>query len=208
LYCGDTSSENFIKQLPDAKFAFADPPYNAGVADWDNSFAWQHDWLTEKAGIVAVTPGIISIFDFARITKMPYRWSMSCWIDNGMTRSPLGFGNWIYIALFSEDSNLHCNCQDIVRVSIKTNETGETKHKGRKPAEMMVNLLNMFTQEKDIVIDPFLGSGTTLLAAETTNRICYSGEISPEYCSEIIERWQHKTGKKAVKCNGKNALPA
>ena len=49
------------------------------------------------------------------------------------------------------------------------------------------------------VYDPFLGSGTTLIAAEQLGRECYGMEISPHYCDVIIERWQNLTGQKAKK---------
>ena len=47
------------------------------------------------------------------------------------------------------------------------------------------------------VYDPFLGSGTTIIAAEMTGRACYGLELSPEYCDVIVQRWQNFTGKKA-----------
>ncbi|MCZ9878136.1 hypothetical protein OFP68_04520 [Brachyspira hyodysenteriae] len=47
----------------------------------------------------------------------------------------------------------------------------------------------------------FLGSGSTLIACEHTNRICYGMEIDEYFCSVIIERWQKYTNKKAVKLN-------
>jgi ParB/RepB/Spo0J family partition protein len=206
LFCGDTSSDQFVDRMPSVPFAFADPPYNAGVAEWDEGFEWRHDWLIEKAQVVAVTPGISSIFDFARITKMPYKWSIACWIDNGMTRGALGFGNWIYAAIFS-DSSLHRNAQDFVRVSIKANESDNTVHKGRKPSEFIAWLIGLFTKQGDSVIDPFLGSGTTLLVAESMGRICYGGEINPEFCAEIIARWESMTGLRAeVITRGAHAL--
>ncbi len=49
----------------------------------------------------------------------------------------------------------------------------------------------------DAVYDPFLGSGTTLIAAEMTGRRCYGLEISPAYCDVIVRRWEEFTGKKA-----------
>jgi len=206
LFCGDTSSREFIDRMPSVPFAFADPPYNAGVAEWDEGFEWRHDWLIEKAQVVAATPGISSIFDFARITKMPYKWSVACWIDNGMTRGALGFGNWIYAALFS-DGSLHRNAQDFMRVSIKANESDNTVHKGRKPSEFIAWLIGLFTKQGDSVIDPFLGSGTTLLVAESMGRICYGGEINPEFCAEIIARWESMTGLQAeVITRGAHAL--
>ena len=48
------------------------------------------------------------------------------------------------------------------------------------------------------IYDPFLGSGTTLIAAEKTTRTCYGMEISPAYVDVIITRWQNFTGQKAV----------
>jgi site-specific DNA-methyltransferase (adenine-specific) len=47
------------------------------------------------------------------------------------------------------------------------------------------------------VYDPFLGSGSTLIACEKTNRKCYGMEIDPLYVDVIIERWEKFTGKKA-----------
>ncbi len=55
------------------------------------------------------------------------------------------------------------------------------------------------TDEMDRVYDPFLGSGTTLIAAENLGRKCYSMEISPGYCDVIVERWESLTGEKAVR---------
>lgn len=198
LYCGDTASADFIDNCPQAAFAFADPPYGAQAAEWDQSFVWGHDWLCEKAQVVAVTPGIVSIFDFALLTAMPYRWSLACWIDNGMTRGALGFGNWIYIALFS-DGSLHRNAQDFVRVSITSDEIGDTAHKGRKPSGLMASLLQTFTKDGDVVIDPFAGSGSTLIACESLGRSCITGEIDPEFCTEIVMRWQAVTGEAACR---------
>jgi DNA modification methylase len=48
------------------------------------------------------------------------------------------------------------------------------------------------------VYDPFLGSGTTLVAAESTERICYGLELSPAYCDVIVKRWETLTGKTAT----------
>jgi hypothetical protein len=196
LFCGDTASEAFTKKLSACAFAFADPPYNADAAEWDNNFNWRHDYLLGYAKIVAVTPGIVSIFDFARITDMTYLWSVACIITNGMTRGAVGFGNWIYTAIFSHGS-IYRNAQDIISVSIKTSETNETSHKGRKPAEFLITLFERFTEHGDTIIDPFLGSGQTLLVCEKIGRVCVGGEISPEFCAEIITRWESLTGEKA-----------
>ena len=49
------------------------------------------------------------------------------------------------------------------------------------------------------VYDPFLGSGTTLIAAESLNRRCYGMEIEPHYCDVIVRRWEEFTGRKATR---------
>jgi hypothetical protein len=188
LYCGDSADEAFTSQATGATFAFADPPYNAGKADWDQEFKWRQDYLAEAAEIVAVTPGISAIPWFLRATEMPYRWSMAAWITNGMTRGALGFGNWIYVALFSHAESLHHDAQDHLRIAVSP-AAPTTRHESRKPAELLVDLLGIFTTEGDTVIDPFLGSGTTLFAAEQTGRRCIGAEIEPEFCAEIITRY-------------------
>jgi ParB/RepB/Spo0J family partition protein len=201
LYCGDTGKSEFWANLPQVAFAFADPPYNADVAEWDSDFVWEHDWLIDKAPIVAVTPGIESIQDFYRnSTEMPYSWSISIHIKNGMTRGKLGFGNWIYVGIFSEkETSLHRNAQDFMEVTIKTSETEKSEHKGRKSSEMMHKLIELFTETGDVVIDPFLGSGTTLFEADKLGRACIGGEIRPGFCNDIINQWQEETGQAAEK---------
>jgi len=198
LYCGDTSQDSFTSQLSKCAFAFADPPYNAKAAKWDNNFNWSHDYLSEYAEVVAVTPGIVSIKNFMMITNMPYVWSIAGVITNGMTRGAIGFGNWIYTALFSNKS-VYRNSQDVISCAIKTSETQETSHKGRKPFEFLGLLFNKFTEENDTIIDPFLGSGQTLLACEKMDLTCIGGEISTSFCADIIERWENVSHIEAVK---------
>ena len=50
----------------------------------------------------------------------------------------------------------------------------------------------------ELVFDPFLGSGTSLAAAELTNRVCYGIELDPKYVDVIVQRWQALSGKKAT----------
>ncbi len=52
-------------------------------------------------------------------------------------------------------------------------------------------------EDDGVVLDLWLGSGTTLIAAEQLGRKCYGMEISPQYCDVIVKRWETLTGKKA-----------
>jgi ParB-like chromosome segregation protein Spo0J len=193
LFCGDSASDEFMTAIDEAAFSFADPPYGEGVGDWDGAFLWGHDWLSEKSAVVAVTPGIVNLFDFARKTAMPYRWTFTCWLNNGMTRGELGFGNCILVPLFSH-SSLYRNAQDFMQVSISVADTSETDHRGRKPTGLVAHLMKLYSEEEQTVVDPFLGSGTTLLVAEKLGRQCIGAEIEPEFCLHIIARWEALTG--------------
>jgi DNA modification methylase len=73
-----------------------------------------------------------------------------------------------------------------------------TGHGTQKPIELMRRPILNNTVRGEIVYDPFLGSGTTLVAAESTGRICYGLEIDPRYVDVIVKRWQQLTGKNAA----------
>ena len=71
-------------------------------------------------------------------------------------------------------------------------------HPTVKPVAMVADAILDCSARGDIVPDPFLGSGTTLLAAERTGRTCYGLELDPLYIDTIIRRWQKYTGGSAV----------
>ena len=186
LYCGSNLDLEFINHLPHCKFAFADPPYNAGVAEWDSNFKWQHDYIQDISDVIAVTPGGWNTFNFYNETKMNYIWEMACWIKNGMTHGKCGFANFIKTSIFSKYKVKIP--QDFWEISIKTNETEDTNHKGRKPYNFMIHLIDLFSSKGDSIIDLFAGSGTTLLISEKMERISYNAEINIYFCNEIIRR--------------------
>ena len=67
-----------------------------------------------------------------------------------------------------------------------------------KPVAVPSTAISLSSSTGDLVLDPFLGSGTTLIAAEQLGRKCYGMEISPAYCDVIVARWEKLTGSKAV----------
>ena len=71
------------------------------------------------------------------------------------------------------------------------------KHPTQKPVQMIMKAVFNSSKENDIISDFFLGSGSTLIAAEKTGRICYGMEIDPKYVDVIIKRWESFTEKKA-----------
>lgn len=72
-------------------------------------------------------------------------------------------------------------------------------HPTQKPVGLPAIAIKAHSDSHDIVMDLFLGSGTTLIAAEQLGRKCYGMEISPAYCDVIVKRWENLTGKKATR---------
>jgi DNA modification methylase len=72
-------------------------------------------------------------------------------------------------------------------------------HNAAKPVSLCAELIRNSTDEGELVLDPFLGSGTTLIAAEQLGRTCYGMEISPAYCDVIVRRWEALTGSRAAR---------
>lgn len=71
-------------------------------------------------------------------------------------------------------------------------------HPTLKPIALVADALLDCSTRGEIVIDPFLGSGTTLIAAERVGRVCYGIEIDPLYVDVAIRRWQRHTGDRAI----------
>ena len=68
-----------------------------------------------------------------------------------------------------------------------------------KPVKLISYLINNSTKQEDLVLDSFLGSGSTLIACEKLQRICYGIELDPIYCDVIIKRWEQWANAKATK---------
>ena len=69
-------------------------------------------------------------------------------------------------------------------------------HNATFPIHLPLFIVSSFTNAGDSVCDPFLGTGTTLVACEEIGRTCYGVELEPEYCELAIRRWENMTGQK------------
>jgi len=78
-----------------------------------------------------------------------------------------------------------------------------TMHPTMKPVALIERMIMNSSQRGDIVLDPFGGSGSTLLACERTGRVCRMIELDPQFADVIVRRWQEATGKEARHENGK-----
>ncbi len=77
----------------------------------------------------------------------------------------------------------------------------ETGHGAQKPLLCMQRPIDNHSVAGDVVYDPFVGSGTTIIAAELTGRVCRAIELEPRYVDVAIARWEAHTGKQAQRRN-------
>lgn len=76
------------------------------------------------------------------------------------------------------------------------------QHPTMKPVQLIFEAIRNSSKEEEIVLDTFLGSGSTLIACEKTNRVCYGMELDPKYIDVIVQRYVDYTGNNKIKKNG------
>lgn len=223
LLCGDSTKIEDVERLmagQKADMMFTDPPYgvsyvgktkkaltiqNDGEFDLpkllDGSFAGA--LFATRAGAcwyVAAPPG-------------PQHWEFAKRLMNlGVYRQTLV---WVKDALVLGHSDYHYKHEPIFygwkpgashhdppdRMQTSVWEFARPKrsedHPTMKPVELVAKAIGNSSALDQLIYDPFLGSGTTLIAAEQLGRKCYGVEISPQYCDVIVKRWENYTGKKA-----------
>jgi len=202
LICADNTYPQVIEYLKKHRlsFIFADPPYGTGKIDYDKKpFNWQTDYMTDIADFAAVTPGTISIFDFFKATNMNYKWSLACFVKNGVARGAVGFANWMFTAVFSNLKSIHKNSQDVIEISLKPADHDDISVSRQKPFEYLAWLIQLFSKENDYIADIFAGSGSFMLVSEKLNRKSINIEILPNLCGAILKRYSSRFKNKEVK---------
>jgi len=202
LICADNTNPQVIEYLKKHRlsFIFADPPYGTGKIDYDKEpFNWQTDYMTDIADVAAVTPGTISIFDFFKATNMNYKWSLACFVKNGVANGAVGFANWLYTAVFSNLKSIHKNSQDVIEISLKPADHDDISVSRQKPFEYLTWLIELFSQENDYIADIFAGSGSFMLVSEKLGRKSINIEILPDLCGAILKRYASRFNKEVKK---------
>ena len=75
-----------------------------------------------------------------------------------------------------------------------------------KPVSLVADAIKHCTSRRDVILDPFLGTGTTVIAAERTGRVCYGIELDPQYVDTIVRRWQAFTGQSATQASSRRTF--
>ena len=230
VMCGDSTKAEDVERLMDGNFPelmVTDPPYGVNYdANWRNEALRQ-----DGTPIGGRAVGKVSNDDRADWTEAYSLWSGKVayvWHDGKVSpligsnlescglvlRNLIIWGKNQHAISRGNYHHKHEPCWYAVRkgenagwIGDRTQTTlweidkprkSETGHSTQKPIECMETPLR--NHEGD-VYDPFLGSGTTLIAAEKTGRKCYGMELDPKYCDVIVKRWEDFTGQKASKAN-------
>lgn len=230
VLCGDSTNANHVALLMHSQRADAcitDPPYNidygnikhekfkqrsiandnmskSDFASFCNKFV---DIIKNNViGCVYVfgPPGPDGRIMFTELDKALHCSTTLIWNKDQFTLGrgkyqnkyePCWFG-WVESGLNFVDDRTLVNVWDFKRPK------SSPEHPTMKPVEIIAQAISHCTKAKQLVFDLFLGSGTTLIAAEQLGRVCYGMELSPQYCDVIVKRWETLTGKKAVLANG------
>jgi DNA modification methylase len=85
---------------------------------------------------------------------------------------------------------------------MKRDKVNEYLHPTQKPVELITYALFNSSKAEDLIADPFLGSGSTLIACEKTGRVCVGIELDPKFVDVVVQRWVDYTGIESVVRNG------
>ena len=88
----------------------------------------------------------------------------------------------------------------------ESHEDSNVGHPTPKPVKMVMSNIKACAKKDDLILDLFLGSGSTLIAAEKTGRICYGMELDPKYIDAIVQRYVDYTGNATIKKNGQEII--
>ena len=229
IVCGDARSEEHLELLlkgEKMKMMFTDPPYNVNferkstksagtstaiVNDNLSEGAWQDfvdEWVcncvSRVDGAMYICPGMQEHDTLnSSLERHMAHWSDTLiWVKNRFT---LGRADYqrefepIWYGWPSGVKRYWCgdrNQSDVWRID-RPNES--PLHPTMKPIELIERAIENSTKLGDTVLDPFLGSGSSLIAAERTGRRLRGVEISREYVDVAIARWESFTGEKARK---------
>ncbi len=94
-----------------------------------------------------------------------------------------------------------CPTDFIEHIAADEKSSGQGIIFGTKPLELLIPYIKVLTKRKDIVLEPFGGSGSTLIASLKLGRRCFLMEKSPVYTEVILKRWEKYTGTNAKKVN-------
>ena len=227
IICGDsTLPETYQKLLADKKvdLYLTDPPYNvAYVGKTKDALTIQNDKQTDDQFQEFLKNAFTNSTEYLKLGGSFYIWHSDSegllfrlavndanlklrqtliWSKNTMVMGRQDYQWQHEPCLYGwKEGASHTWYSDRKQTTILNFErpTSSKLHPTMKPVKLISYLINNSTKQEDIVLDSFLGSGSTLIACEKLQRICYGIELDPIYCDVIIKRWEQWANAKATK---------
>ena len=194
LYHGDCLE--IMPHLEPVDLVLTDPPYGVNKTDWDKQDDWEKT-LKSFGKIIKTNlsnDGVLIMFSSTRwlaktilFITVPYRWQFVWSCSNNMIPGDIGFSKFTPALIFSYKRSIHVNAQDLKDYPAGTKDLKNNDHPTPKPTPLFIYLLSKFLK-KGVVLDPFLGSGTTAVACERLNRRWIGIEIEEKYCEIAAKR--------------------
>lgn len=197
IYNGDC--KDVLQQLDiNVNAVITDPPYginyNSGHYKYGNPFSeiiGDNKYPTEMLELfeIIADKAIILFANWETLRKIKLPTSVIIWAKNNWTAGDLNheYARQYEIILFYALRNhkfTNGRPQDIIHC----NRIVPTVHPTEKPVELISKLILQNTEQEDIILDPYLGSGTTAVAAKNTLRNCIGIEIEERYCEVTAKR--------------------
>lgn len=197
IYTGD--ARVLSQAIPDESvdLVLTDPPYNLGKqygVDVDDNLSRQEfgafvDCLMHQAlrigKTVLLTPGIANLMLYLRHAP---RWILAWHKPFGVSHSPVGFNNWEPVLFWGKWVRNHYS--DYVYAPLHLNDKRLGLHECPKPLALMEKLIERYSNTGDVIFDPFVGSGTTAVAARKLGRHYLAFEIMPDVAEQARKRVQ------------------
>ena len=192
IYHGDYRYALDLLRDAGASLVFADPPYHVGIEydsyddKVDDASAWGSRLvgdLLSLSSLLVLTPGTVRIFDYPRPDYLLCRFDRT-------QQSPSGIAwmcKWEPVFVYGKPPQRLA--WDVIETASQS-ERARTPldHPVPKPIKLLHTLIERWTSPGDLVLDPFMGSGTTLRAAKDLGRKAIGIEIEERYCEIAAER--------------------
>ena len=211
LLCGDSTVKENIELLLDgnkADMVFTDPPYGINYSSKNSGYKTSNNFDVIKNDENGVDLNLVFSFDCIKVifgancfpSKLPHRGRWLVWYKRG-DGAEKALGSPFELAWIDTESGFD-RFYKVVHGGFVNSDGGKRLHPTQKPVKLFVSILDDLAENKNNIVDLFLGSGSTLIACEKTKRVCYGMELDPHYCDVIINRWEQFTGKEAKLLNG------
>jgi DNA modification methylase len=222
LLCGDSTDSDAVARLMDgekADMVFTDPPYGNGqsgkygrgqlgvrtiandenfdvVRDFINLnmasvYLFFLQWRTFKEAIETLEENNLKLKTIAVWDK-----------KNAGLNGAGGMSEQWEAILIAGDVKYSKFGGNVFSISREQKKRIDSPHPHQKPIELLSELLSFF-QDYKLLLEPFAGSGSTMVAAHQLNRKCYGMELDPKYCQVIVDRMHKLDPSLEIKINGK-----